>query len=103
MREKLYNALGFFGIILYYIFSLSVSVLPFVMIDASFWMTFLFITIEQFFPLSTFVFWVWGLICAIKGVQDILAFAYYVLFGIMFIPFIVACILDLINGIANAK
>lgn len=98
MKEKLTNAFGALGGIIYFLFSLTVSVMPFIMIDASFWMTFLFFTIEQLFPLATFVFWIWGLVCAIKGVQDIWAFVYYVLFAVMFIPFIWGCISDLIKA-----
>lgn len=97
MKEKLHDALGLFGVILYYIFSLCVSVMPFVMIDASFWMTVIFFTIEQIIPLSTFIFWIWGLICAIRGIQDIFAFIYYALFAVMFLPYICICIYDLIR------
>lgn len=98
MKDKLTNALGAFGMVLYYLFSLLVTVLPFVMIGASFWLNFLFFTICQLFPPATVVFWIWGLVCAIKGVQDIWAIIYYVLFVIMFVPFFVSIIADLFRS-----
>lgn len=103
MKEKLLDKLGFLGGILYFVFSLLVSIMPFVMIDASFWVTFLFFGIEQIFPLSTFVFWIWGLVCAIKGVQDIWAIAYYILFAVMYVPFIWGCVSDLIQNRKESK
>ena len=94
MKEKFTNTLGLFGTILYFLYSILVSIMPFIMIGASFWLTFLFLCIEQMFPLSTFVFWIWGLVRAIGGVQDVWAIIYYVLFVVLFIPFILGCILD---------
>ena len=55
-KEKIFNALGTFGIIIYYGWSILVSILPFVMIDFNFWLTALFIGIELFFPPATLVF-----------------------------------------------
>ena len=69
-KEKIFNALGTFGIIVYYGWSVLVSVLPFVMIDFNFWLTALFIGIELFFPPATIVFWIWGLIAAFSGVRQ---------------------------------
>lgn len=43
MKEKLLSALGNFGLVLYYIIRLFVSILPLVMIDANFVLTFLYI------------------------------------------------------------
>ena len=90
MKEKLTNMLGGFGVVLYYILSTAVAVLPFVMIDAPFWLTFIFFVVEQFLPFSSIVFWIWGLVRAITGIQDIWAIAYYILFAIMFVPFFIS-------------
>lgn len=95
MKDKLKNALGSVGVIIWYIGSLFVYVIPFVMIDASFWVNLIFFGIVQFFPASSIIFWVWGLVCAINGVQDIWAIIYYVLFVIMFLPFFISTILDI--------
>lgn len=98
MKEKLIDKLGTLGVILYFVFTLAVAVMPFVMIDASFLVTLILIFIAQAFPITSVVFWIWGLICAINGTQDAWAVAYYVLFAVMFLPFIGSIILDLFQG-----
>ena len=98
MKEKLVNALGSLGMIIWFLGSIVVYILPFVMIGASFWLNLLFFGIVQFFPASSVIFWIWGLVCAIKGVQDIWAIIYYVLFVIMFLPFFLSIILDLFRA-----
>lgn len=95
MKEKLMNALGTVGIIIWYLGSIIVSIIPFVMIGASFWLNLLFFGIVQFFPASSVIFWIWGLVCAIQGQQDVWAIIYYVLFVIMFLPFFVSTVLDI--------
>lgn len=101
-KEKIFNALGTFGIIVYYGWSVLVSVLPFVMIDFNFWLTALFIGIELFFPPATIVFWIWGLIAAFSGVQDIWAIIYYILSIILFLPFFINIIVGLVESIKNS-
>lgn len=88
MKEKLQNALGVLGIAIYFIIRFIIGALPFVMINASFGVTILLITIEQFLPLTSLLFWIWGLICAINGKQDLWSIAYYILFAALYIPFI---------------
>lgn len=97
MKEKLINAFGTIGFIIYYLGSWLVYILPFVMIGATFWLNLLFFVIVQFFPITSIVFWVWGLVCAIQGVQDVWAIAYYILFAIMFLPFFFSTLLDMVN------
>ena len=93
-KEKIFNALGTFGIIIYYGWGILVSVLPFVMIDVHFLLTLLFIAIEFFLPVTSIVFWIWGIIAAINGVQDIWAVIYYITTVILFFPFIIGVIID---------
>ena len=95
MKDKLMNALGTIGIILWYLFSILVAIIPFVMIGASFWLNLLFFGIVQLFPASSIIFWVWGLVCALKGQQDIWAIVYYILCVIGFLPFFLSTILDI--------
>lgn len=96
MKEKLQTTFGMIGGIVFYLISLSVYILPLVMIGASFWWDLLFFGILYFFPPSSIVFWIWGLICAINGPQDAWAIIYYVLFVIMWIPFFVSTISELL-------
>ena len=100
MKEKLTNLFGSLGLILYFGHSILVGVLPFVMIDTSFWMTCLFFLIEQIFPLATVFFWIWGLVCTIQGIQDIWAIIYYISFGVLFLPFFLSCFLDILGRIS---
>lgn len=101
VKEKLINALGVFGVILYYLFAAFIYVIPFVMIGISFWWGLLFFFILEIFPVASIVFWVWGLVCAINGVQDAWAIIYYILFAVMFLPFFVALAVDLFSGIIS--
>lgn len=101
MKEKFLSALGNFGLILYYIIRLSVSILPLVMIDANFVLSFLFCVIMNVIPLASPVFWVWGLVCAVSGTQDWMAIVYYICFGIIFLPFIVDLLLPLFSSVAS--
>lgn len=95
MKEKLQDSLSVFGVILYYLIKIVVCVMPFIMIGTSFLWTFIFLCINSFIPSSSIVFWIWGLVSAINGTQDFWAYLYYVLFGIVFMPFFVSTILDL--------
>lgn len=95
MKDKLMNALGAVGLGLWYLVSLLVAVIPLVMIDAPFLLNLLLLAIVLFIPASSGAFWVWGLICAIRGPQDIIAIVYYVLFAIMFLPFFISTVLNL--------
>ena len=101
MKDKLFGILGGFGVIAYYIISLLVSVLPFVMIGTSFGLNLLFFGIVQFVPAASVVFWIWGLVAAINGVQDIFAIIYYVLFAVIFLPFFISIILDFVNAFSK--
>ena len=87
MKEKLLDALGALGGILYFVISAFVYVLPIAMIGKPFFLNLIFFGVMQFFPPASIIFWVWGLICAIGGPQDFFAIIYYILFVVMFLPF----------------
>lgn len=97
MKDKLINALGSVGVILWYLLSLLIAVMPLVMIGASFWLNLLLLAVIQFIPATSGLFWIWGLVCAIRGPQDIIAIIYYVLFVIMFLPFFINTVLNIFN------
>lgn len=98
LKEKLQATLGVIGGILFYLISLTIYILPLVMIGASFWLDLLFFAILYFFPVSSIVFWIWGLVCAITGPQDAWAIIYYVLFVVMWIPFFFSTIAELFSS-----
>lgn len=92
IKEKLQSTFGAIGIVLYFVVILFVSILPIIMINTSFWLDILFFFLMDIFPLSSIVFWVWGLVKAIQGPQDWLAVVYYISFAVLFLPFIITII-----------
>lgn len=86
MKEKLTSALGTFGSVLYFILRIFVAVLPLVMIHGGWLLTFVLCLVMYFIPATSIIFWIWGLVCAIGGVQDIFAIIYYVCFAVIFLP-----------------
>lgn len=97
LKEKILSTLGIFGYVLVFIIRSIISVLPFVMIGGNFFVTFLLIGVSYFLPLSTIIFWIWGLICAITGVQDIWAIIYYIAFIVIWIPFFISTIVSIFS------
>lgn len=97
MKEKLTNALGVFGVVLFYLLRLVIAVLPFLMIDCNFIVTFLIVLLCQFIPLLDIIIWIWGLISAFLGPQDVFAIIYYIAFAILFVPFFISLIKSLLN------
>lgn len=94
MKEKFKNIFGSFGGILFLFSRAIVSILPFVMIGGNFFLTLLLIFINTFVPFASAVFWIWGLVCAIQGVQDVWAIIYYIVFVIVWIPFYISTIIS---------
>lgn len=93
-KEKVLGMLGGFGVICFYLLRILIAVLPFVMIGGNFFLTLLLITINYWVPLTSVVFWVWGLVCAIQGVQDIWAILFYIIFIAIWIPFFISTIIS---------
>jgi hypothetical protein len=93
-KEKISNLLGNIGCVLVAIIRLIIATLPFVMIGGNFFRFFILSTIQSFFPITTIVFWIWGLVCAIKGVQDIWAILFYIAFVLIWIPFFISTIIS---------
>ena len=102
-KEKLLSSLGAAGGIIYYIILILIATLPIVMINVPFWLSTIFIIIMFFFPASSVVFWIWGLISAICGPQDWFAIIYYIMFAIMFLPFFVNLFIGIIGSFFNRK
>ena len=97
INEKLVSTFGSFGIILLYLFRLIICILPFVMIGGNFFVSFLLITLNTFLPITSIVFWIWGLVCAIRGVQDIFAILYYIVFAVAWLPFYISIVGSFFN------
>lgn len=97
LKEKINNTLGTFGIVLLFVIRGIVAILPFVMIGGNFFLTVFLISINTFVPFASAVFWFWGLICTIKGVQDIWAIIYYIAFVLIWIPFFISTIVSMFS------
>lgn len=86
IKEKLFGTLGSIGCVIYYLLIMTIAVMPIVMIDPPGIINWLLIAIVIFFPTLSAPVWIWGLVCAVMGPQDVFAIIYYVLFGIMWLP-----------------
>lgn len=98
LKETLSSTLGVFGFILTYLMSAFVIIFPTLIIDVPFVLDILFILLIWFFPITSIVFWVWSFIIAITGPQDLLAIVFYIVSIIIFIPYIINVILDIIDN-----
>lgn len=94
IKDKLINGLGSVGLVFWYLLSLSIAVMPLVMIDAPFLLNLILLAIALFIPAASGILWVWGLVSTINGPQDTIAIIYYVLFAIMFLPYFINSILS---------
>ena len=96
-KDKLTNTFGVFGIIIYILIQAIVYILPFVMIGGNFFLTLLLLGINSLIPFASAVFWIWGLVCAINGIQDIWAIMYYIVFVVVWIPYYINLITSFIR------
>ena len=101
MKEKLFNTFGILGAIGWFFLIGLICFLPLAMIGGSFWLNLLLFCIMYFFPPSSLIFWIWGLVCALQGQQDIWAIIYYVLFTVIFLPYFIISVLDLIRTLVR--
>lgn len=99
MKEKLSTTLGCLGAIIWFFVTGLVAYLPFAMINASFWLNLLLFTIAFFYRPSMVIFWIWGLVCAIQGTQDVWSIIYYILFAVLFLPYYISVVIELIGKI----
>ncbi len=87
LKEKLTNALGVFGGILYFIISAVILVFPVYMIswyyDLPWWADSLMLLGSIWSSFISFIVWVVGLIATIKGPQDTIAIIYYIAFVVV--------------------
>ncbi len=98
IKERLLNSFGMVGIVLYFASRLIIAVLPFVMIGGNFLFTLLLIGINTLVPFASVVFWIWGLVCAIKGVQDFWAILYYICFVVIWLPYFIETIASIFSN-----
>lgn len=97
MKDELIDSLGSFGLILWFALSLFKNVFPAIMIADSLIIAIGITVFQQFVPLSSVAFWIWGMVCAVRGEQDVFAYIYYISFAVLFLPFFIKAVFSLIN------
>lgn len=95
--------LGIFGMLLYFGVLLFLGIFPFVMIDVNFIVELILMLINMFFPVTSIVFWIWGLVCAINGPQDVFAIIYYVSFAVLWVPSFICRAVVFVSSIFSRK
>ena len=87
IKEFLLTSLGTFGLLLFYVIGILLTVFPLIMFDMSWWLYMILALIVQLvvvnIPFGLEVLWTVGLIGAISGKQDIFAVIYYILFALI--------------------
>lgn len=87
IKEFLLTSLGTFGILLFYVIGLLLTIYPLLMFEMSWWVYMLLALVIQLIvvniPFGLEVLWIIGLIGAISGKQDIFAVIYYILFALI--------------------
>lgn len=102
IKEFMFSSLGGFGIVLFYVIGIFVSIFPLLMFDLPGWLygilclVVLFVVI--YIPLGLEALWLVGFFGALAGPQDTIAIVYYVIFAIIFVSFIVRLIANLLSN-----
>ncbi len=94
MKEKLLNIFGTFGTIIYFAIQIIIYTLPFIMIRTNFFLSLILIAANSLIPFASVIFWIWGLVCAITGPQDVFAIIYYAVFVVIWLPFFISSIIS---------
>ena len=97
IKDKLVGTFGCFGLVILYAARCLICALPFVMIECNFFASLALIALNMFVPVTSVVFWLWGLVCAIQGYQDIVAILYYIAFAVIWLPFYISIIASLLK------
>ena len=103
IKDFLTTSLGIVGFILYFLISIILYYLPFLYIDVHFLLLLLFGVILSIFPLTSIIFWIWGLIEVINHFSGFAAIIYYIIFAIAWIPFFISSIRDIVEEIQFRK
>lgn len=87
IKDFLLTSLGPFGIILFYLVSIFITLCPLLMFEMSWWLYLLLTLVVQLvvvnIPLGLEALWIVGLFGAVSGKQDVFAIIYYVLFALI--------------------
>lgn len=93
MKDKMIGAFGTIGVVLWYVASLTISILPWIVMPFGFIVTSIGIAACYFLPILNIPAWIVGFCYAVTGPQDFWAILYYVVAAITAFFFI----LDLVQ------
>lgn len=103
MKRFISSFISFMSGTVMYVVAALLTAAPLFMLGFPWWVDFLIIIGIYFIPffggLAQIVIWIWGLVAAISGPQDILAIIYYVLFAVYAVLFLVPIVLSTIQTI----
>lgn len=100
IKEKLETAFGSFGLFLFWFIKIAFSVFPFPFIGVPVILSAVFVLLNMFFPPALAIFWILGLICAIKDdTQTALHIIYYIVFAVIWLPVYVNMMISMIKSL----
>lgn len=99
MKNKLTAIFGAFGAVLYWIIRAIIAIIPVFILDLPFWADFLIFFAIGLLPELSIVVWIWSFIVALQMPIDIIVIIYFISFVIVFVPFMIGVITDLISWI----
>lgn len=81
MKEKLENAMGTAGAVIWYIVAVIVTVAPLLVLDLPIWADFLIILAVLALPvvggIVALAVWIWALVVAVRGPQGLETYIFY--------------------------
>ena len=96
IKDIFLGSLGTIGLILYYLLGFVMLIFPIWIINPSSYLVWIGLTmLLTFVPQLTLIFWVWGLIVAISGVQSWITVAYYICFVLLYLPKLIHLVLSI--------
>lgn len=99
LKEKLSNALGGVGVVLWHVITLLISVMPLVAIGGPWWLIMILAFVSVGIPLLSIPIWIWGLVCVIRDAPtSTFAIIYYIVMGIIVAFFVIDFILGVKEG-----
>lgn len=102
IREKIVGKLGMFGYILFYIVAFAIYFMPVYLLPVRPFIrtiiVFVLLIVPALGDIASPFLWIYGLFKVIKGKQDAFAIAYYIVFAIFVIYFVINLI-SIIRGV----
>lgn len=98
--EKLKDILGGFGIVLYYIISIAVAIIPVAAIGFDWWLSFIIFFVMTLIPYVNIIFWIWAIVVVFNGTHHLNGVG-YTLFWIVFVLFLLQTVMNMISSFSD--